>query len=134
VQLPLGDHRQLVLVVEDHDDALDLTCTLLEHCGYRTACARDGEQAIVMARAMRPDLIVLDLYMPNLSGMEAASALRRDPDTAQIPIVVLSCDGSDEMRAQMASASDAYFTKPIDTRAVTAEIAAQLARRRAGAA
>ena len=80
----------LVLVVDDFDDARELYCACLEHAGYRTAEARNGEEAVARAFALRPDLVLLDLAMPVMDGVEAARRLKADERTRDTPLVALT--------------------------------------------
>jgi two-component system, cell cycle response regulator DivK len=80
--------RKRILVVEDHDDTRTILVTLLRRfCGYETIEAANGTEAIEKAVAEKPDLILMDLDLPDISGIEAAKALKENPDTAYIPIV-----------------------------------------------
>jgi two-component system, cell cycle response regulator DivK len=80
----------LVLVVDDFDDARELYRACLEHAGYRTAEARNGEEAVASAFALRPDLVLLDLAMPVMDGVEAARRLKADERTRHTPLVALT--------------------------------------------
>jgi len=79
-----------VLVVDDNVQAVELTATVLEAEGYRVLRAYGGAEAIEVARRARPDLVILDLIMPEVSGFEVARALRESEHTARIPILVLT--------------------------------------------
>jgi two-component system cell cycle response regulator DivK len=80
--------RKKILVVEDRDDARTILVTLLRRfCGYETIEAANGTEAIAKAVAEKPDLILMDLDLPDISGIEAAKAVKENPDTAHIPIV-----------------------------------------------
>ena len=83
-------HR--ILVVDDDAAILDLVVWALEDEGYRTDSARDGFEALEVISRARPDLIVLDLRMPRLSGWELYHMLRADPTTARLPVVVMTAD------------------------------------------
>lgn len=76
-----------ILIVDDYADALDIWSIYLKAAGYRVSTAIDGASAIATARQLLPDLIVLDLELPGISGFEAARALRAHPDTADIPLI-----------------------------------------------
>ena len=80
----------LVLVVDDFDDARELYRACLEHAGYRTAEARNGEEAVACAFPLRPDLVLLDLAMPVMDGVEAAPRLKADERTRHTPLVALT--------------------------------------------
>lgn len=81
---PTGKH---ILIVDDYVDALDIWAIYLTAAGYRVSTAIDGASAIAKAHQLLPDLIVLDLELPGISGFEAARALRGDPETADIPLI-----------------------------------------------
>jgi CheY-like chemotaxis protein len=78
---------RLVLVVEDHVDERVVTRILLEHFGYRVSTAASTEEALRFARDRRPDLIVMDIMMPEVDGVEAVERLASDPRTADIPVL-----------------------------------------------
>lgn len=86
----------LVLVVEDDADAREMYEVLLGGSGFRVACADNGVKALDQARAARPDLIVMDLSLPALDGVEASRRLKADPATRHIPIVALTGNPVDE--------------------------------------
>lgn len=86
----LHQREQLILIVEDDDAVASMIADYLDSVGYRTARAIDGRDAIGVVREQRPDLIVMDLMMPRLTGGEAARLLRDDPLTTRIPIVAIS--------------------------------------------
>jgi CheY-like chemotaxis protein len=76
-----------VLVVDDHDDARDLLAVIVSGRGYEVETAADGEAAVAEARRSKPDVIIMDLFMPGVDGYEAARRLRADPALARVPIV-----------------------------------------------
>jgi CheY-like chemotaxis protein len=82
--------RPLVLVVEDDEDIYELFSEFLAACGYDVEGASDGVDAVARARRLRPALIVLDMVLPGLSGLEVARALRTFPETRRIPILGLT--------------------------------------------
>jgi CheY-like chemotaxis protein len=84
-------HRPLVLVVDDNEDHRNMYVTFLELAGFGVIAALDGLDAINQARAMRPDVILMDLYMPGgLNGWQACRMLKSSGDTARIPLIALS--------------------------------------------
>ena len=103
-----------VLIVEDVELNRDLLVQLLED-RYALAIAEDGKAALKCAREDRPDLILMDLSLPRMDGWEATRRLKADPQTAKIPVIVLSARAmrGDEERAR-ASGCDDFMTKPID--------------------
>lgn len=113
-----------VLVVEDQVLNRELVTDLLEAEGYRVLHAGDGEEALAKARGDLPDLILMDIALPGLSGLEATRSLKSDPATRHIPIAILTALAmkSDEERARE-HGCDAFFSKPINTRTFLVEVA-----------
>jgi two-component system phosphate regulon response regulator PhoB len=121
--------RPLVLVVEDEAALVTLLGYHLEREGWRVAVARDGEEALLLAREERPDLILLDWMLPRLSGIEVCRQLRRDADTRAVPIVMLTARGEegDKLRGLDAGADD-YVIKPFSPAELMARLRGQLRR------
>ena len=105
-----------VLVVDDDEIIRQLITLNLELEGYEVHSAADGAEALERARALRPDVMTLDVMMPHLDGLAAAAALRSDPATAQIKVCVVSARAqeADRQRAASAFGVDAYLAKPFD--------------------
>jgi len=122
-----------VLVVDDHDLNRELARTILERLGYQVLLAGDGVEGLEMARASKPDLILLDMMMPRMDGYAAARALKADGATASIPIIALTALAmrGDEQKA-VAAGVDAYLTKPIDREALARSVARFVLQRRGG--
>ncbi len=78
---------KLVLVVDDHADERAITKIVLEHFGYRVSTASSADEALRVARDRRPDLIVMDIMMPDMDGVEASERLAADPRTSEIPVI-----------------------------------------------
>lgn len=116
-----------VLVVDDDKSIRELLRQELEGAGYRVCEARDGREALAQVKRERPDLIVLDVMMPELSGFDVAAVLRNDPQTFNIPIVMLSILHDPERGYRLGV--DRYFTKPMDIKILLGEIGALLAQR-----
>ena len=104
-----------VLLVDDNTELLDLLALALEKLGgYATARAADGLAGLEMAMASKPDCMVIDILMPQLDGYQLVRTLRGDPDTADIPLIVLTALAQDKDRfASLASGADYYLTKPV---------------------
>jgi CheY-like chemotaxis protein len=107
-----------VLVVEDNPVNLELVAALLESEGCGVIAAETADVSLQLAAEERPDLIVMDIQLPGMSGYEATRRLKTDPVTAGIPVVALTAHAmrGEEVRAREAG-FDAFLTKPIDTQA-----------------
>jgi len=107
--------RATILVADDDPAILGMLATSLSNASYRVISATDGQEAIDEAVAHRPELVVLDVMMPKMSGWEVARELRRNPDTEAIKIVMLTAIGSamNEMTSPLYGA-DAYLDKPFE--------------------
>jgi CheY-like chemotaxis protein len=105
-----------ILVVEDEDDVRTFLTTLLEDAGAETIEARDGDEALEMARKHKPDLITLDLSMPGKDGIQAFTELREDPEVGDIPVCVVT--GHPEFRAVLydkpVRRPEGYMNKPVN--------------------
>ena len=108
-----------ILVVEDDDDNRWIVVKILTGEGYATLEAADGRAAITLARRENPDLIIMDLKMPDLDGWETSRRLKADPQSADIPIIALTAFAmrGDEERARKAGC-DAYLSKPCRPQAI----------------
>ena len=84
-----------ILVVDDEEDILELLRYNLQREGYRTQCSKSGEEALDKAKSERPDLIVLDLMLPGMDGLEVTKALKSADQTKDIPIVMLTAKGEE---------------------------------------
>ena len=116
-----------ILIVDDYPDALDIWTISLRAMGYQVSTAADGAAAIAQAERLLPDLIVLDLELPNVSGFDVARRLRANPDTQFIPLIAAT--GYSHVK-QLDRARDAGFDhiviKPCDPDALVEEIERQL--------
>jgi CheY-like chemotaxis protein len=83
-----------VLVVDDHDDARELLTLIIEARGYSVSTAANGREALEAAARVRPDAIIMDLFMPEMDGYEAARRLKADPSLASVPIVAYTARSS----------------------------------------
>ena len=121
-----------VLIVEDEPDIRDLLAFHLEREGYHVTRSRTGADALRQVRARPPDLILLDLMLPELDGLEVCRRLRQDPRTASVPIVMLTARGEEVDRILgLELGADDYIVKPFSPKEVVARVRAVL--RRAGA-
>ncbi|MCC6487399.1 MAG: response regulator [Candidatus Hydrogenedentes bacterium] len=126
--------RENILVVDDEEDILDLVNYNLSKAGYRVACVTTGGDAVKAARASLPDVVVLDLMLPGLDGLEVCTLLKNDPKTRDAAIIMLTAKGeeSDVVKGLELGADD-YITKPFSPRILLARIKAVLRRREAEA-
>ena len=108
----VGLERPLVLVVEDDDHIATVLQTYLEDDGYRVQIARDGHEAIVAARELRPFAITLDISLPKLDGWSVLNALKREPATTEIPVIVVSIVDNRDFGLVLGATE--YLVKPID--------------------
>lgn len=105
----------LVLVAEDHEDTRFLLRYLIEACGCRVAEAADGEEAVRLAEAMCPDLVVMDVSLPRLDGLAATRRMRGLEALRAVPIVFLSGHAQPDFRAAaLATGGDDYLVKPLN--------------------
>ena len=104
-----------VLVVDDDPVILRLLEVNFEMEGFAVLSATDGEHGLEQARIGRPDVIVTDIMMPKMNGLELLSALRADSDVADIPVILLSAKAqTDDVRAGLDAGADDYITKPFE--------------------
>jgi phosphate regulon transcriptional regulator PhoB len=126
---------QRVLIVEDEPDIRDLLVFHLEREGYQVTKSRTGAEAVRLAQAAPPDLVLLDLMLPEMDGLEVCRRLRRDPATQSIPIVMLTARGDEVDRVLgLELGADDYVVKPFSPRELVARIRAVLRRARPSAA
>ena len=104
-----------ILIIEDNDQNRYPASFLLQHAGCEVSCATDGASGISAARAVRPDLLLMDIRMPGLDGYETCCLLKSDSQTASIPVVAVSSYAmpGDKQRAERAGCCG-YIEKPID--------------------
>lgn len=127
--------RKTILVVDDEEDILQLVEYNLTREGYVVACVTSGEDAIIRAKSDQPDLILLDLMLPGVDGLEVCRILRTDPSTLKIPIVMLTAKGEEaDVVTGLQLGADDYITKPFSPRVLIARIKAVLRRGTAEAA
>ena len=118
-----------ILVVDDEPDALEVLGFKLKEAGYVPIFAKDGSRALAAARDERPALIVLDLMLPEIDGLEVCKILRRDPTTAAIPILMLTARAAEMDRVLgLELGADDYVTKPFSPRELVLRIKKLLAR------
>lgn len=122
--------KDRILVVDDEEDLLELIHYNLAKEGYRVTCVGTGEDALREARANPPDLIVLDLLLPNVDGLEVCKLLKNDSRTKHVPIVMLTAKGEEaDMVTGLELGADDYITKPFSPRVLIARVRAVLRRK-----
>jgi two-component system phosphate regulon response regulator PhoB len=118
-----------ILVVDDEPDALEVLAFKLKEAGFAPLLAKDGARALTLARDERPALILLDLMLPEVDGLEVCKILRRDPGTAGIPIIMLTARAAEMDRVLgLELGADDYVTKPFSPRELVLRIRKLLAR------
>ena len=124
--------KPTILVIDDEPDAVDLIEFNLKNAGFQVKTAGDGAEALAKARSILPALIVLDVMLPEIDGFEICKLLRRDPDTAAIPIIMLTAKAAEIDRVLgLELGADDYLTKPYSPRELVLRIKNLLERNRA---
>ena len=120
-----------ILIVDDEKDILELLGYNLAREGYKIIKALSGEKALISSRLEKPDLIVLDLMLPGIDGLEVLKKLKKDPKTVNIPTVLLTAKGEEaDIVAGLELGADDYITKPFSPRVLLARIRAVLRRQK----
>ncbi len=103
-----------ILIIEDNPANMKLACLLLHNVGHTALCAVDAETGLTLARASRPDLILMDIQLPGMDGLAATALLKRHPVTAAIPVIALTAMAMKEDHEKTRVAGcDAYIVKPL---------------------
>jgi two-component system, cell cycle response regulator DivK len=119
---------ELILIVEDNEKNRKLVRDVLQFKGYRTLEAESGELGVALARESLPALILMDIQLPGMSGIEALGHLRADPTTRDIPIVAVTASAMMQDRQRILAAGfDGYQSKPIDVKGFLTLVAEVLA-------
>jgi DNA-binding response OmpR family regulator len=109
--------RRVVLVADDDEDILSLVNTVLERAGYEVVATRDGAEALAAAMQRRPDLVVLDVAMPEVDGLEVLRRLRAHASTTDVPVLLLSARvQEDDVKRGFDTGANAYVQKPFSPR------------------
>ena len=111
------DPRPLVLVADDEPAITALVADMLGYAGFEVARAQGGAEALTLARARRPDLVLLDVMMPDLDGRDACRALKMDRELASVPVVLFSSADEQDVHWRAAGA-DGFLQKPFSIRAL----------------
>lgn len=118
-----------ILAVDDNPMNLRLVCVILKKAGYDVVNAKSGQEALDAVRARMPDLIVADVAMPDVDGLELTRRLKAAAETKHIPILLVSAYAmKSEIETAMASGCDGYVTKPIKVREFAQMVASQLSK------
>ncbi|MGP9766308.1 response regulator transcription factor [Halomonas sp. AOP13-D3-9] len=116
-----------VLVVDDEPNIVLSLEFLMEQAGFEVVTAEDGEQALASVNESQPDLLLLDISLPGISGFDVLERLRSEAATAQLPIIMLTAHGRDVEREKgMALGADDYITKPFSTQSLVEKVKALL--------
>jgi two-component system cell cycle response regulator DivK len=127
--------NELILIVEDNAQNLKLARDLLQVHGYRTIEAETGEDGVVLAGERAPDLVVMDIHLPGISGIEALARLRATAATRAIPVIAFTASVMPQDRNDIIAAGfDAFVSKPMNLEAFLGAVAAALAKRGPGGA
>lgn len=116
-----------ILIVEDNPVNMELATDLLEIAGYQVLQAETAEQGIELAKREQPALILMDVRLPGMDGLQATALLKGDPTTGSIPVIALTAQAMKGDREQaLAAGCDGYLSKPIDTREFPQAVARHL--------
>jgi two-component system alkaline phosphatase synthesis response regulator PhoP len=122
--------KEKILVVDDEEDILELLKFNLSREGYRVFCASSGEKGLKNAREELPDVVVLDLMLPGIDGLQVTRRMKEDKTTKDIPIVMLTAKGEEaDIVTGLELGADDYVTKPFSPRVLVARIRAVLRRK-----
>lgn len=118
-----------ILIAEDEPDIRELVAFTLRFAGYEVVVAANGEEAVEQARREVPDLILMDVRMPRLTGYDACRLIKADPALADIPVVFLSAKGQDaEIQTGLQAGADEYLLKPFAPDHLTQRVRSILAK------
>lgn len=121
--------KKTILVVEDEEDLRDIVIYNLERDGYKTVGVESGEEGLERAIALRPDLVILDLMLPGMNGMDVCRQLKQADDTKAIPIIMASAKGEEaDIVSGLELGADDYVTKPFSPRILLARVRSVLRR------
>jgi two-component system, OmpR family, alkaline phosphatase synthesis response regulator PhoP len=122
-----------ILIVDDEKDIVDLLFYNLQKEGFSTVKAYDGEAALGLVRSGKPDLMILDLMLPKMNGLDVCKAIRRNPETANLPIIMLTAKGEEiDKIIGLEIGADDYITKPFSVKELIARVRSILRRTQDG--
>lgn len=116
--------RKTVLIVDDDRDVRFVLGAILNYDGYRVVEAADGPSGITLAEEHRPDVVIMDLRMPGMSGLDAARALRKREETSQIPVVALTADDLESWEELGRDVFHSFLRKPIEPKQLNEHVRA----------
>lgn len=124
-------NKERILIVDDEEDILELVQYNVEREGYQTLCAVTGEQALQIVQTDKVDLVILDLMLPGINGLEVAKSIKRNPQKADIPIIMLTAKGEEtDIITGLELGADDYITKPFSPKILLARIRAVIRKNR----
>jgi len=122
-------NKPTVLVVEDEEDLRDIVIYNLEREGYKTIGVESGEEGLDKALAVKPDLMILDLMLPGMSGMDVCRRIKQDSENQSLPIIIVSAKGEEaDIVSGLELGADDYLTKPFSPRILLARVRTVLRR------
>jgi len=121
--------KKKILIIDDEQDLVDFVKIRLETNGYQVVSACNGEEGIVTCVRENPDLVLLDILIPKIDGFKVCQALKKDPSTAGIPIIMLTAkDRTEDIKSAKEVGADGYIIKPFDSATMLLSIKDQLAK------
>jgi CheY-like chemotaxis protein len=121
-----------ILVVDDMDEVREMIAYYLTHEGYHVAVARDGREAVEKTSQLLPHVVLMDLALPVMGGLEATKRIKSDPRTQHIPVILLTAQTRSGSAAVIEAGCDGFLVKPAAPREIVAEIERVLKRARLG--
>jgi len=127
--------NELILIIEDNEKNRKLVRDVLQHTGYKTLEAETGEDGVRLAQESHPALVLMDIQLPGMNGIEALGRLRADAKTKKIPVIAVTASAMTHDRAKIMSAGfDGYQSKPINVKEFLVAVREMLDRPRGGGA
>jgi len=126
----MAKKKPKILIVEDNPQTIKLIKFILEKHDYLTISARDGQEAVQMAREVKPNLVILDLMLPKMDGYQVCETLKGDADTKAIPVLVLTAlDTGPDFEKALEKKADWYITKPFEAQHLLKRVAYLIEKR-----
>ena len=117
----------LVLIVDDSPTEVHVIRTYLENNGFETDAAGDGDEGLQKARHLKPDLVIMDIVMPGMNGYQATREMARDPETADIPVLMVTTKGNETDRIWgLRQGASQYLVKPVNDKQLVEAVEAAL--------